>query len=329
MQDEREQAVIGLPKAGIAAMPELAKKRYAAFMQRDVPEVARDWMQVDAFMARIDTLDASKIGLLHELTISVFWPHRAPDLELFLRMGHGYIAVDEIGRPLGSAMSFKSGEDFAMCGMMVTTPRLQAHGAGRRLLRRVMADCSGCDLRLSATREGYRLYESAGFVPVGPVYQHQGVARTIHAPEPVPGLTVRPAEPRDFEAIRALDAHAYGAPRSGMLDVLCEVSETLVAERGGAAIGFAMLRDFGKGKVIGPVIAEADEIAMHLAAPFVMAHAGTFLRFDTPVESDRFSAFLAAAGLGVYDTVTEMRLGRMRRALSGPVVYGLATHSLG
>ena len=49
-------------------------------------------------------------------------------------------------------MYFPMGEDFAMLGMMVTVPRLQARGAGKWLLQRVLADCAGRDLRLSATR---------------------------------------------------------------------------------------------------------------------------------------------------------------------------------
>src|SRR4051794_16659686 len=36
------------------------------------------------------------IELLHALSISVGWPHRAKDWELLRRAGHGIVAVDEI-----------------------------------------------------------------------------------------------------------------------------------------------------------------------------------------------------------------------------------------
>lgn len=68
---------------------------------------------------------------------------------------------------------------------------------------------------------------------------------------------------------------------------------------------------------------------MQLAAEFIMAHKGQFLRLDTIIESERFEAFVSAAGLGVYDTVTDMRYGRLRRAESGPMTFGLAMQSLG
>lgn len=323
------QTPSGLPATGIAAMPADALKRYRAFMSRDALATGKDWMQVDAYKARIERLDASMVGRLHELTVGVLWPHRAPDLQMLLQLGHGYVALDEIGRPMGSAMCFHYGDDFAMCGMMVTPPRLQAQGTGRRLLRRLIADCPGRDLRLSATRVGYRLYESAGFVPVGLIHQHQGIARPVPRLTPVPGLTIRPASPGDIDAIRDLDLAAYGAPRRALLDMLLDQSQIVVAERGSAVIGFAMIRSFGKGKVIGPLVAEDDVTATHLAAALIGPRTGQFLRLDTPIASDAFADFLIEAGLVVQDTVTEMRLGRMRRAVTGPLTYGMATQSLG
>ncbi|MCA0964190.1 hypothetical protein [Salipiger bermudensis] len=298
-------------------------------MTRKAPSLESDWMQVDIYKAHIEEMGPAMLTRMHELTMSVFWPHRAPDIALCIGLGKGYVALDEIGRPLSSAMGFPSDEDFAMLGMMVTTPRLQAQGTGGRLLRRLINDLKGRDLRLSATREGYRLYEAAGFTPVGLVYQHQGMARAIHPPEPVAGVTVRPMRPDDLPAIAALDRHAYGAARTAILTALNEVSEVIVAERGGEIEGFAMMRTFGKGRVIGPLIAEQDGVAMQLAAHFILACEGEFLRLDTIVESERFEAFVSAAGLGVYDTVTDMRFGRLRRAKSGPMTYGLAMQSLG
>ncbi len=329
MSLDPDASELALPEGSAAEMPAEALARNRAFMRREAPKLASDWMQVDIYKARIEAIDLAMVERLHELTVSVFWPHRAPDIALMVGLGKGYIALDEIGRPLSSAMGFPSADDFTMLGMMVTTPRLQAQGTGGRLLRRVMREHAGRDMRLSATREGYRLYESAGFTPVGLVSQHQGVARRIRRPDTLPGLVLRPMEPGDLEAVQALDAHAYGATRDRILDALLAVSEVLVAERGGAVEGYAMIRNFGKGRVIGPLVAEQDTVALQLAAEFILAHEGQFLRLDTIIDSDGFEAFLSAAGLGVYDTVTDMRYGRRRRALSGPLTYGLAMQSLG
>lgn len=318
-----------LPAGSAGQMSVDALGRFGAFMRRETLEVAQDWMQVDTYKARIDVIDPMQIAALHALTVGVFWPHRYNDIAILLEMGSGYVALDEIDRVLSSAMHFPSGDDFDMLGMMVTTPRLQAQGTGSRLLRRVMADGKGRDMRLSATRAGYRLYESAGFVPDGLIYQHQGIARAIREPSPLPGLSLRPMEPRDAAAVTEIDTHAYGATRNRIMEAVGLRSDAIVAERDSAVIGYAYCRPFGRGRVIGPCVAEDDAVAIRLAAHFVMAHQGEFLRFDLHQENERIGAFLSAAGLGVFDTVTEMHLGRARRARSGPMVHGMAMQSLG
>ncbi|MHA6345693.1 GNAT family N-acetyltransferase [Roseivivax sp. CAU 1761] len=285
--------------------------------------------RVDAFEASTRALTPDDLPLMHELTISVFWPHRARDLELLLSLGQGYLAMDEIGRALGSGMVFRMGDDFAMLGMMITHPRLQTNGVGRWLLDRIMAECAGRDLRLNATRQGYRLYESAGFVPVATVHQHQGTARRITRPAPQAGVDLREMTEADRGAVLALDRAAFGADRQPVLEALLGRSRGLIATRDGTPVGFALDRNFGRGRVIGPIVAETPEMAQALIAPTIAAHEGRFLRVDTPHDDTVFNAFLAAAGLGDFDTVTEMRIGPSRRAMAGAQIFGLAAHTLG
>lgn len=305
-----------------------SQERYDIFMSKRGAEDDEKLM-LKSYEAHIAPLDAGKRDLLHELTVSVFWPHRPFDLDLFMALGHGYLATDSIERPLGSAMGFKMEDDFAMIGMMTTTPRVQTQGVGRRLLRWVMRDCVGRDLRLSATRSGYRLYENAGFIPVNRIWQHQGVVRKFDAPAPLPGYVLRPMEDADLDALLALDRYAFGAGRREIITTLMMHSEGIVLEHAGEIKAFAMLRPFGKGMVIGPVIAEEDAQAMAVTAPLIQTCQGRFTRLDTPQQNENFQAFLAAAGMGMFDTVTEMRIGPHRRSDDGPVLYGLASHSLG
>ncbi|QPC41533.1 GNAT family N-acetyltransferase [Kaustia mangrovi] len=288
-----------------------------------------DFMRVDNFDAQARRITPEDRVLLHELTVGVFWQHRAPDLDSLIAIGEGYLATDEIGRAMGSAMCFRAEDNFAMLGMMVTAPRLQTLGTGRWLLRRVMADCAGADLRLSATRSGYRLYESEGFVPLRTVGQHQGIARAPELPDPVPGVTLRTLTQADEPAVRALDRQAYGAERRRTLDTILALSSGLVAEKAGEIVGYGLVRPFGRGVVIGPLVAGDDRIATMLAAPLIQRHVGSFVRLDTPIQGEAFTGFLEAAGLGRYDTVTEMYRGKQRRPLEGTQVYALAAHPLG
>lgn len=295
----------------------------------DAAEDQETTLRIENYSAEIVPVTPQRRDLLHELTVSVGWPHRTDDLDLLISLGDGYIALDEIGRPLGSAMHFPMGDDFAMLGMMVTPPRLQARGAGRWLLRRIMRDCAGRDLRLSATRSGFWLYESAGFIPVGQIQQHQGIARAFPAQEPLPDVELAALSSDHGDEIKRLDALAFGADRGRMLDALTGISGGVVALRAGRACGFALMRRFGKGRVIGPVVAQTEQMAMRLVAPLIREAEGTFLRLDTPAGGGALAGFLALAGLDLFDTTTEMRIGPQRRAGEGAVTFGLAAHSLG
>ncbi|SCY94537.1 GNAT family N-acetyltransferase [Paracoccus tibetensis] len=286
-------------------------------------------LQLDSFEVQVAPITAQSRPFLHELTVSVLWPHRHSDLDFLIRQGRGYVALDEIGRPVGSAMHFPMGEDFALLGMMVTPPRLQARGGGRFLLRTILRDCAGRDLRLNATRSGYRLYREEGFIDVGKVWQHQGMVGDVPATEPLAGIEIREITPEDHTAIATMDAHAFGADRSPILAALMEAGRGLIAYRAGRPCGFALVRAFGKGQVLGPLVAEDERLAIALTARALGGMRGLFVRMDTPCQGTDLRAFLTAAGMVQFDTVTEMRIGPQRRAEAGIVTFALAAHSLG
>ena len=290
---------------------------------------AGEQRRIDSFLATARRVTPGDTHLLHELAVGVFWPHRDRDIDMLLRVGRGYVALDEIGRAMGSTMYFPTDGDLSFLGMMVVAPRLQAQGTGRWLMRMVLEEVGDHDLRLTATKQGFPLYQSEGFAAVGQIRQHQGIAKPIHDPARVDGITVRNMTDEDLPDIGALDAHAYGAARSAIMNALAEKSTGVVAERGGKVVGFAMIRNFGRGRVIGPIVCEDEGIAMQMTAPLIQAHKGQFLRIDTPGETPLFDAFLAAAGLGIHDTCTEMVRGRQRRSSEGPITFGMASHSLG
>lgn len=303
--------------------------------QGSAAEQARDGgsseptLQLNNFEVQVVPIAAQSRPFLHELTVSVLWPHRDGDLDFLIRQGRGYLALDEIGRPVGSAMHFPMGDDFALLGMMVTQPRLQSRGGGRFLLRRILRDCAGRDLRLNATRSGYRLYREEGFIDVGKVWQHQGVVGHVPPLDPLPGVDIRAITARDHAAIEGMDAHAFGADRRDVLAALMGVGTGLIALRDGQPCGFALVRRFGKGQVIGPLVAESEQIAIAITAPLLARAQGSFVRIDTPCHGNDLRSFLVSAGMIQFDTVTEMRIGPHRRADAGMMTFALAAHSLG
>lgn len=279
----------------------------------------------------IREMTRADLSQAHQLSIGVAWPHRPEDWRLVFGLGHGYIACDTIGRALGSAMWWPFGENLATVGMVITAPRLQAQGSGRRLMERIFEDTGARDLRLNSTKAGYRLYRALGFEPVGRVFQHQGRAKGAgEAEPPIPaGLLLRDAQASDLPALARLDHQAYGADRARAIAALLAVSLGTVAERDGVPVGFALCRPFGRGHVVGPIVAEDDAMAIALTLPHITAHDGDFLRVDTAQEQSLFGGFLEARGLTIFDTVTPMTRGAVHGPHGAARTFGLVNQALG
>lgn len=296
---------------------------------------AADTMEVDAFRMHLRDVCEVELAQLHALSIGVGWPHRPQDWELLRALGHGIAAVDDIGRVTASAMWFPQGEHFATIGMVITSPRLQALGTGQWLMDRVIADSGDRPYLLNATRTARRLYLSMDFKRERALAQCQGEVRRIDSLPPVPkGAELRPLTPEDLAEAAALDAQAYGVERPALLARLWSLSEGYGVYRGGRLAAFALCRPFGRGHVMGPVVAAQDVDAIAAIAPHVDAYAGTFLRIDTHLDAGPFTDFIGACGLSVFDTVLTMSRGARfrdpnRRANGEPATYGVVSQAFG
>ncbi len=285
----------------------------------DQPTIALD--NYELTMAAITPAD---IPRLYELSIAVNWPHRPADWELLVALGEGVLAQDEIGRVVGSALWFPVGERLASIGMVITSPRLQEHGAGRWLMQHIMARTHNRGKVLNATKAAYRLYLSLGFEPQKTVFQHNGVVTAL--PDGPDYAT--PLRLEQHADVVLLDAMAYGANRQPVFDHLLAVSQGTVVERAGRIAGFALCRKFGRGHVLGPVVAETEQDVLALIRPHIAAHLGQFLRLDTRAPEGPLRRFLVDAGIRLHDTVTTMSLGRVA-VPEAVTTFGLVNQALG
>ncbi|GHC73190.1 GNAT family N-acetyltransferase [Limoniibacter endophyticus] len=270
------------------------------------------------------------VGLLHALSIGVGWPHRAHDWDMLREAGKGIVAVDGIGRVFGTAMWFPHGETFATIGMVITSPRTQAQGNGRWLMEQIMERCGDRDLALNATRPAVNLYLSLGFNTEATVFQCQGDAANEIPLAPAIEGEVVPLAHADFDAVEALDGRAFGAGRVRTLMILAREASILGIRRNGRIEAYAFCRKFGRGHVIGPIVASNDADAINLVAAHLKTLKGAFARVDTRENNGAFVTFLQACGLSVFDTVTTMSKGRpfLNRKTDEPWVYGLSVQAL-
>ncbi|WP_162501579.1 GNAT family N-acetyltransferase, partial [Methylobacterium crusticola] len=207
------------------------------------------------------------------------WPHRREDWALVLSLSAGRVALLN-GRVVGTAMTTTFGEAAAV-NMVIVDEAMRGRGLGRRLMEAALAAADGRACRLVATEDGLPLYEKLGFRAAGEILQHQGTA----VADVAPGLREIAWEGAPVAALAGLDREACGMDRTALLARLAAEGRVAVLRRGGAAAGFAVLRPFGRGEVVGPVVAETPEAARALIGFAMAARPGAFLRVDTPAGS--------------------------------------------
>ncbi|KAA3452121.1 GNAT family N-acetyltransferase [Mesorhizobium sp. SARCC-RB16n] len=252
------------------------------------------------------------------------WPHRPQDWQMALQLSSGAVALGDHGRVAGTILVTPYGDNCAMINMVIVDRNVRGKGLGRRLMEQAFALAEDRPLRLVATRDGMPLYEKLGFVPSGTVLQHQGQVAELHAPAGVEAAAIV-----DLPEIKAMDRDAYGADREALIDALAERGEFAVVRRNGTLEAYAAIRPFGRGEVIGPVIAGSVEDAKGLISFFAASRLRAFLRVDTDSRSG-IADWLTEIGLAhVGGGVTMDRPSRPDAAQARPKVYALANQALG
>jgi len=260
-----------------------------------------------------------------KLSQEMSWPYRIEDWDAALQLGHGFV-LQRAGVVIGTAAWWPYGEIHASAGMIIISKAAQGRGYGARLMDALLASAHPRTIALNSTAEGITLYRRRGFVPTGIIHQHQGIPRQSH--ETPRSSLLRPMAASEFGAIARLDRTATGLERRQLLNRLLDSGDGYVLLRDGILCGYAISRLFGRGHVIGPVVAESPTDARALIE-FTIARLGpVFVRIDTPASS-QLGEWLEGIGLQQVSDATTMVLGTPA-PWTGPVrMFGLANQSFG
>lgn len=260
-----------------------------------------------------------------ELSRALRWPYRLEDWEFALSLGRGF-AVEIDGQLAGTALWWPYGERHASTGMIIVSEQYQRMGIGRALMDALLADAAGRTIILNSTDEGLDLYKRLGFVAHGHVHQHQATL----ARSPAGDLTdaVRPFLPADLSAIYDLDLAGSGMDRRRLIDALLALGNVKVIDRGGRVFGYGCVRTWGRGVVIGPVVAADVTDARALIAACATSHVGEFVRIDVP-EATGLSPWLESIGLPQVGQVVAMALGPPPAPGADARLFALSNQSLG
>ncbi|TIU08996.1 MAG: GNAT family N-acetyltransferase [Mesorhizobium sp.] len=260
-----------------------------------------------------------------ELSRQVEWPHRREDWELAQSVSRGIVALEE-ERVVATIMMTPYGDDAATINMVIVDAAMRGRGLGRKLMEEALAKAGERTCYLVATQEGLPLYEKLGFVTTGEIGQYQGEALPVDAPDHVSW-----SESGDHGRLVALDRAAYGYGRSALMQLLRERAKFAVVRDEGEVQAFGAIRPFGRGLVIGPVVARNGAEAKALIDFLLAHHQGKFVRVDTDVSTD-LGEWLTARGLAHVGGGITMRRSMVTHKESKPAhhrTYALVSQALG
>ncbi|AWO93270.2 GNAT family N-acetyltransferase [Bradyrhizobium diazoefficiens] len=260
-----------------------------------------------------------------KLSQEMSWPYRLEDWDIALQLGKGFV-LERAGTVIGTAAWWPYGETHASAGMIIVAKAAQGRGYGAQLMDALLTSARPRTIALNSTAEGIMLYRRRGFVPIGVIHQHQGIPRDYD--EPPRSWLVGPMAASDFEAITRLDREATGLERRPLLDRLVRSGDGYVLRHDGVACGYAISRRFGRGHVIGPVVAESRADARALIDAALAGLGRCFVRIDTSASS-QLGDWLESIGLQRVGDATTMILGTQVQATGAARTFAIANQSFG
>lgn len=272
-------------------------------------------------------MTAADVANAHALSVALKWPHRLEDWAMLQRLAQGFVAEDN-GRLIGSSFACHQG-DFTTIGLVIVSDDYQGQGIGRRLMDLALETVGPRTAVLNATLAGAPLYTKMGFKDFGQIEQRQGQANIAQTTPLKAGAQCRALSLGDAPRLIELANAGSGLDRAAILDdLLPDAKYGVGIESAGQLQAFALLRPFGRGLCLGPVIAQDAEQAKHLIETLLNKVPYAFVRIDIPVASG-LSLWLEAAGLKQVDTVAQMSMGAIPAATRGVQQFALVSQAIG
>lgn len=251
----------------------------------------------------IRLLQAADINAACGLSAAAGWNQTAADWAFMLERGRGY-GIDEDERLIATAVTLPY-DGFAWISMVLVAEARQRRGLAGLLMRRAVDDLQAAGLVpvLDATPAGRPVYLKMGFQDSWGMRRWSMPAQVA---ELLPG--VRPLAEADWPALEALDCRVFGADRGPLLRHLATrlPEAALVHESGGRIDGYLLGRDGRRQRQLGPLVANAEAVAISL----LHAAGGGPAYIDLSDRQEKVAAWLEAREARVERPLTRMMLGR-------------------
>lgn len=209
------------------------------------------------------------------------WNQVAADWERLIDLEpEGCFGLDSDGELAATTTAARFGSRLAWIGMVLTHPDHRRKGYARMLMEHAIEWLEGLRvdwIKLDATEMGAPLYRKLGFEDEGLVERWAGVPEqnlpesSASLPTPTTATGPTPLTP----GLLALDAAAFGAPRTEILRNLARGEWVVVDDR-----GYAMGRSGHQAASFGPCVARSPKVAAALADWHLRRHPGQAMFWD-------------------------------------------------
>lgn len=244
----------------------------------------------------------------------------------------GFLMGFADGEPVSSISVVRYGDDFGFLGFYIVRPDHRGRGAGMATWNAGMAHLGERVIGLDGVVAQQGNYRESGFELAGRNIRHTGVPVRGEVPETV--YEIRPVELGDMAALTDYDRVHFPADRSGFVRDWTLPGEgvwrqSLLATAGGAIFGYGTIRACRTGFKIGPLFADARDVAEALFAALVATvPEEAEVSLDTPEDNGPAVEMAVQAGLEpVFETARMYRGDAPYLPLDR--IYGITSFELG
>ncbi|PEY66884.1 GNAT family N-acetyltransferase [Bacillus cereus] len=280
---------------------------------------------------RLERLREEQIGDIVALSSYIGWDYNREEVETIFNSGIVYGVWNERKKLIASAAIILYGEALASIGMVIVHPDYKGRGIGKIITEACVKSVSAhTPIMLIATDEGKPLYEKLGFRAVS--YVSKYICNSYN----VKDYCVRNEEyvmnyeEGDLEKIIKIDEYAFGTNRKEFLKKRIMQSEqcVVVKDTKENVVGYGISIQTPENKIIGPVVAKNNEMAMRIVHDLARGHNGK-LRMDVPEGKNDFMKELEIAGFKKVNTPPIMMKNSNRLLKRNSELYSIAAQIFG
>jgi ribosomal protein S18 acetylase RimI-like enzyme len=253
-----------------------------------------------------------------ELSMVAGWNQTEDDWRMLMNLApQGCFGIDADGDLVATTTLLPYGKQLAWIGMVLTKPEYRGRGFARTLVTHAIesADSQGIrTVKLDATEQGQRLYESVGL-------EAEGLVERWSRPG-TPNLRVTGAK-FNSDQLSALDLAAFGASRSAMLEKLARHSHVYAGTN-----AYLFARAGRVTAYLGPCVASDPASAQAFITNTLQAHSSLVWSWDILPHNRNAVALASELGFTRQRVLTRMGRGVPLRGRDD-MIYAIAGFELG